>query len=92
MVGKEYIGIRMKFFLANAVAITFEDAITGIAKWLGIGRNGATTWMKYGGYMWVVAWFYHACQPEMHYILPLGAAEEEVLPFSLVRSYAPTFV
>ncbi|KAL1939434.1 hypothetical protein VTO73DRAFT_9990 [Trametes versicolor] len=92
MVGKEYIGTRMKFFMANAVAITFEDAVIGTARRLGTGREGPARWMKCIGYMWVAVWFYHACQPEMHYILPLGAAEEKVLPFSLVRLYAPAFV
>lgn len=92
MVGKEYIGIRMKFFMANALAITLEDAVICTVRRLGIRREGPARWMKCIGYMWVVAWFYHACQPEMHYILPLGAAKEEVLPFSLVRLYAPAFV
>ncbi len=92
MVGKEYIGIRMKFFMANAVAITLEDTVIAAARRIGIGREGPARWMKCIGYSWVVVWFYHACQPEMHYILPLGAAEEEVLPFSFVRSYAPAFM
>ena len=55
MVGRQYIGNSMWFFLANAMAITFEDAVLGFARRLGF--NGPTKWTRRLGYIWDILWF-----------------------------------
>ena len=47
-------GATVQFFLLQAVGITFEDAVIGIASRLGYKESNA---FKLIGFMWVFAWF-----------------------------------
>jgi hypothetical protein len=48
-------GVSLQFFLLQAVAITFEDAIMGIFKRIGITTASPMT--RAVGFCWVFAWF-----------------------------------
>ncbi|KAI8990714.1 membrane bound O-acyl transferase family-domain-containing protein [Trametes punicea] len=93
MCGPPYVDKSLVFFLANAVAITFEDAVIAMGRrFLNLGP-GPTRWMKWVGYIWVVTWFYIVAPLHVDWMLHLpGAIHEELLPFSIVRSYAPSIV
>lgn len=51
----------MKFFMQQAVAITFEDGVIVLARRVGINEN---QWTRMIGYAWVWWWFSH-CLPPM---------------------------
>ncbi|KAI0331707.1 hypothetical protein GY45DRAFT_555847 [Cubamyces sp. BRFM 1775] len=92
MVGRQYIGNSMWFFLANAMAITFEDAVLGFARRLGF--NGPTKWTRRLGYIWVILWFNLFAAPlNADWMIQLpGALDEDYMSFSLIRTFAPSFV
>ncbi|OSC99675.1 hypothetical protein PYCCODRAFT_1372634 [Trametes coccinea BRFM310] len=87
MLGTSYIGNSMKFFLANACAITVEDAVIAVArKMFGVG-GGPTKWTIQLGYLWVIAWFYMVGPLFVDWFVQVpGVTTEEFLPFSLIRS------
>jgi hypothetical protein len=45
----------MRFFVLQAMAITFEDIVINLASRIGFGRT--TRLSKLVGYMWVLGWF-----------------------------------
>lgn len=82
MVGTKYIGTSFPFFLVQAVAITFEDAVIGSARRLGFARVNALT--RLIGYVWVAVWFYFTA-PGLSWIIGAGFGMKEALPFSPTR-------
>ncbi|KIJ96741.1 hypothetical protein K443DRAFT_106785 [Laccaria amethystina LaAM-08-1] len=48
-------GGSMRFFVLQAMAITFEDIVINLASRIGFGRT--TRLSKFVGYMWVLGWF-----------------------------------
>lgn len=46
----------MKFFLAQAVAITFEDGVIAVGRRFGLGDTNVIGW-RLVGYVWVWTWF-----------------------------------
>jgi len=52
--GKRWFSLT--YFSLQAVAITFEDAVIGIADWFAF-RTRFPTLSTYLGYLWVVVWF-----------------------------------
>ena len=92
MVGaRGYLGTSMAFFLVNALAITFEDGVIAIGRRLGF--DGPTKWTKRLGYAWVFVWFYIAAPLHVGVMARLpGVLAEELIPFSITRTYAPSFV
>ncbi|CDO77904.1 hypothetical protein BN946_scf184692.g2 [Trametes cinnabarina] len=93
VLGSEHIGKSMGFFLANACAITFEDAVIAASRRLLGHRQEPTRWTKRIGYLWVIAWFYLVGPLFVDWYTQFpGIAHEEFLPFSLIRSpYTPSF-
>ena len=93
MLGRQYIGQSMPFFLANAVAITVEDAVIAVGRrWLRFTPQ-PPKWAMLLGYVWVIAWFYLVAPLHVDMMVRLpGVLQEEILPFSAVRTYAPPFV
>jgi hypothetical protein len=51
----------MRFFLLQAVAITFEDVVINLASRLGFGKT--TRLSKCIGYLWVLSWWIWAAPP-----------------------------
>ncbi|KAH9888084.1 membrane bound O-acyl transferase family-domain-containing protein [Cubamyces lactineus] len=91
MGARGYVGTSMVFFLANALAITFEDGVIAIGRRLGF--DGPTKWTKRIGYAWVFAWFYIAAPLHVGVMARLpGVLAEELIPYSITRTYAPSFV
>ncbi|KAL7284573.1 hypothetical protein ACG7TL_001865 [Trametes sanguinea] len=90
MLGTPYIGNSMKFFLANACAITVEDAVIAVGRRMfGLGRE-PTKWTIRLGYFWVIAWFYVVGPLYVDWFVQVpGVTTEEFLPFSLLRSRYP---
>ncbi|OCH84033.1 hypothetical protein OBBRIDRAFT_786684 [Obba rivulosa] len=84
MVGREFLGASFSFYLFQAVGITFEDAVIGIARHLGI--TGMTRLRRALGYVWVWAvWFPLTAPICIDWALRAGLGIEEMLPFSPVR-------
>ena len=54
-------GMSLKFFIQQAVAITFEDVVIRLARRMGVNEN---QWTRIIGYGWVFWWFSH-CLPPM---------------------------
>lgn len=50
----EYVGRSCPYFIAQAVAITFEDAVIGLARKAGYRKSLFTRAI---GYVWVIFWF-----------------------------------
>ena len=92
MVGRQYIGKSMWFFLANAMAITFEDAVLVLAQRVGFDRP--TKWAQRLGYLWVILWFNLIAAPlNADWMVQLpGALDEDYMRFSLIRVCSPSFV
>ncbi|KAI0718586.1 membrane bound O-acyl transferase family-domain-containing protein [Cerioporus squamosus] len=86
MLGTQHFGRSFPFFLANAVAITFEDAIITLGKSLGIGTKGPTRVMRLVGYAWVVLWVRFSAPMYVDWMFESGVVENPVLPFSPTRS------
>ncbi|KAI9056295.1 hypothetical protein FKP32DRAFT_1585741 [Trametes sanguinea] len=94
MLGSPYVGKSMNFFLANACAITVEDAVIAVGRRVLGQQRGPTKWMIRFGYLWVIAWFYMVGPLYVDWFVQVpGIPTEEFLPFSFVRSqYAPSFL
>jgi hypothetical protein len=72
----------MRFFLSQAVAITFEDIVIAIAKRLGWQRGGPAA--KLVGYLWVFAWLSYSLRPWIDGGISAGLWQWYGLPFSVV--------
>ena len=79
-------GGALRFFLLQAVGITFEDGIIAIASHMGIGQNGGkkSTASKMIGFVWVFVWFTYCMpmwlDPQVH-----AGTVDERRNFSLIR-------
>lgn len=86
MVGFQYLGASLPFFLVQPVAITVEDAVIGIARRRGMGKDGwssmAARWI---GYVWVFGWFSVSTCWYIDWAVFAGLGHEELLPASPVR-------
>ncbi|KAI8990716.1 membrane bound O-acyl transferase family-domain-containing protein [Trametes punicea] len=93
MVGPSEVGKSMWFFLANAAAIAVEDTVIKAGcRLLGL-RPEPTRWWKGLGYLWVIMWCYMLAPLYVNWMVHLpGVIDEAFLQFSIVRTYAPSFV
>ncbi|KAI1786758.1 membrane bound O-acyl transferase family-domain-containing protein [Ganoderma leucocontextum] len=98
-------GKSMPFFLANAAAITFEDAVIAVARHLGVGSHHESTaktqgkekegplrrWVRILGYAWVFVWFSYSLRLFVWWAIPfgMGKTRSNVVPFSIVQTFAP---
>lgn len=84
MVGKQYVGLSLPFFLSQAVAITLEDAVLAISQRSGIPISD--TLARLVGYSWVVFWF-NLCLPwYFRWSVDAGIIQPTILPFSPIRA------
>lgn len=89
--GPSYTGISLRFFLSQALAITFEDAVLALARRAGFS-DWPTRMARIVGYVWVFVWFSVSLPLFQDWQLALYPEFEAVLPFSVVRTYVPPAV
>ncbi|KAI0672444.1 membrane bound O-acyl transferase family-domain-containing protein [Trametes maxima] len=90
MVGTQHTGKSIPFFMLQALVITFEDGVIAVARRVtGSGERGPTLTMRLLGYAWVLVWFSVSLRAQLEWMVPLGVAGPEWLPFSLVRAFPP---
>ncbi|KAG6829693.1 hypothetical protein H0H92_003811 [Tricholoma furcatifolium] len=87
MVGPQYTGKSVPFFLMNAAAITLEDSIIALAGKMGIGHRTIVT--RILGYVWVFMWFSFSLPTMYIWVVKAGLGKDEMLPFSLIRTLFP---
>jgi hypothetical protein len=83
MVGMQYLGSSFTFFLAQAVAITVEDAVIGQARRAGIGKPTSLTPII--GYTWVFIWFSFSMPWYLNWQIAAGLGLSEAVSFSPIR-------
>ncbi|KAF8954003.1 membrane bound O-acyl transferase family-domain-containing protein [Flammula alnicola] len=76
MLFQDWSGTSLRFFLLQAVAITFEDAIIGLAGRLGYTKP--TPFFKLVGFIWVFAWFTFSIPIWIDPVVHTGAMDEDV--------------
>ena len=86
MVGMQYLGTSFPFFLAQAVAITVEDAVIGLARRAGIAPPSYLT--RVVGYAWVFIWFSISAPWLLNWQIAAGLGLSEAMPVSPVRHAA----
>jgi hypothetical protein len=80
MIGKGYSGWSMQFYMAQAVAITVEDAVIALARRAGI--NKPTPMTRIIGYIWVFVWFSAMMPPYVDKQVAVGLHVGEPFPIS----------
>lgn len=80
MVGKGYTGWSFQFYLAQAVAITAEDAMIALARRAGINKPTSIT--RIIGYIWVFVWFTAMMPPYVDSQVAAGLHVGEPFPIS----------
>jgi len=80
MLGMEYCGLSFLFFLAQAIAITVEDAVIALASRTGIDKSTYLT--RIIGYMWVFLWFSISMPWYLDWQIAAGIKLGEPLPIS----------
>jgi hypothetical protein len=73
----------MRFFLSQAVAITFEDIVIAVAKKMG-WRNGGPV-ARLVGYLWVFSWMGYSLSRWIAGAISVGAWRSRLFPFSVVE-------
>ncbi|RPD61545.1 hypothetical protein L227DRAFT_562600 [Lentinus tigrinus ALCF2SS1-6] len=88
MLGRQHFGRSFPFFLANAMAITFEDAVIALGQSLGLGfgKEGPTRAVRLLGYAWVIFWVRYSAPMYVDWMFESGVVENPVLTFSPTRT------
>ncbi|EPQ52037.1 hypothetical protein GLOTRDRAFT_80193 [Gloeophyllum trabeum ATCC 11539] len=87
MVGKQYLGASFPFFLAQAVAITLEDAVIAFASRVGLKKRCP----RFFGYVWVFVWFSICRAWYIQWAVDAGLAKTRPLKLSIVQTALYTF-
>jgi Membrane bound O-acyl transferase family len=74
-----------RFFLSQAVAITFEDFVIACAKQLGYTQPTKST--KTLGYVWVLCWFTYSMRLWVNEGILGGVVGNKDVPLSLFRPF-----
>jgi hypothetical protein len=83
MVGMQHFGSSFAFFPAQAVAITTEDALIGLARRAGITE--CTSLTRAVGYIWVSLWFSFSMPLFLDWQIGAGLRLSTPLPVSPMR-------
>ncbi|PCH35705.1 hypothetical protein WOLCODRAFT_107726 [Wolfiporia cocos MD-104 SS10] len=82
MVGRGIFGASFPFYLMQAIAITLEDAVIGIAR--RVGLTSSSGWTRFVGYIWSMVWFGISSQWLVNWSMRAGADPAECVSFSLI--------
>jgi uncharacterized membrane protein len=83
MVGMQYFGSSFPFFFIQAVAITVEDTVIGLARRVGFDK---TTYLTRAiGYIWVLLWANFSIPWLLNWQVASGQGMSEIFPVSPVR-------
>jgi len=83
MVGRQYMGSSIPFFMTQAVAITLEDSVIQITNSLGVH---IPRWLqRLIGYAWVVCWLTMSIPWYVDWAVRAGLGAYELLPLSPIR-------
>ena len=72
----------LQFFILQAVAITFEDAVIALAARVGLKHSGAL--FRRLGYVWVYCWFVYSLPPWVDFKVSVGLFEDGEIKLSLI--------
>jgi hypothetical protein len=72
----------MRFFLSQALAITFEDFVIASAKRAGLKQSNK--FLRRLGYIWVYCWFVYSLPSWMDFEISSGAYQQGGMKFSLI--------
>ncbi|KAH9948646.1 membrane bound O-acyl transferase family-domain-containing protein [Amylocystis lapponica] len=84
MLGKGTYGESFWFFFAQALAITFEDAVIGAAKRAGVRFPVPVE--RALGYIWTFAWGCYSLNVYQNYMLRIGLGVPGAVPFSPIMA------
>jgi hypothetical protein len=71
-----------RFFLSQAVAITFEEIVIALAARAGLKRSNA--FLRSMGLVWVYCWFVYSLTPWYDFLMSSGAYEHGGTKLSLI--------
>ncbi|KAH7904732.1 hypothetical protein BJ138DRAFT_1166049 [Hygrophoropsis aurantiaca] len=77
-------GFSWPFFILQAMAITFKDAVIGLARRVGFTK--ATPLTRLVGYLWVWSWFYASYPAWIDGQIAAGFGNMQVPPFSPIMA------
>lgn len=86
MVSRKLFGASFPFFIAQAAAISLEDAVVGVAKRTGMQAQCPDGLAHALGYVWVFVWLSVSTSWSMR----AGVIDTSRMPFSLVTMLVPT--
>src|ERR1700733_4466059 len=75
-------GGALKFFISQAVAITFEDAVIALAARVGLKHSSAL--FRRLGYVWVYCWFVYSLTPWIDCHMASGMFDHDGMKLSLI--------
>ncbi|TFK66742.1 hypothetical protein BDN72DRAFT_961526 [Pluteus cervinus] len=85
MLGLEYLGCSVPFFMSQAIAITFEDMVIAVVQRRGV--KVPPTLAHLVGYIWVFVWFSVSMPWLLDLWLRAGCGLSELLPVQPLRTY-----
>ncbi|EPQ55828.1 hypothetical protein GLOTRDRAFT_105750 [Gloeophyllum trabeum ATCC 11539] len=87
MVGKEYLGASFHFFIAQAMAITAEDAVIATARRAALDRFFPQSVARLIGYAWTFLWFSLSTAWYIQWAVDAGMAKSaQPLKFSAIQT------
>ncbi|KAF9809459.1 hypothetical protein IEO21_07385 [Rhodonia placenta] len=90
MVSPKLFGASFPFFIAQAAAISLEDAVVGLAKRTGMQAQCPDGLAHALGYVWVFVWLNMSVPWYLNWSTRAGVIDTSRMPFSLVTMLVPT--
>ncbi|EED84098.1 predicted protein [Postia placenta Mad-698-R] len=90
MVSPKLFGASFPFFIAQAAAISLEDAVVGLAKRTGLQAQCPDGLVHALGYVWVFVWLNMSVPWYLNWLMRAGVIDTSRMPFSLVTMLVPT--
>ncbi|TFK65236.1 hypothetical protein BDN72DRAFT_824770 [Pluteus cervinus] len=85
MVGLEYLGYSVPFFMSQAIAITFEDMVIRLVRRRSV--KIPPTVAHFVGYIWVFVWLSVSMPWLLDWSIRAGCAQPQLLPVRPLRTY-----
>ncbi|TFY61677.1 hypothetical protein EVJ58_g4372 [Rhodofomes roseus] len=87
MVNPSLFGSSFQFFISQAIAITFEDAVIGIIRRTGVKFPRSLAHLI--GYSWAIVWLCVSAPWMINWTLKAGIIDTNRIPISLIDRVAP---